>query len=119
MAEAVKDVVKDKVLDAKYYYENLTKVPFYLHCRCEECTYPTSHMTIAHKCGICGGFGHGLLECGDKERLKRLRRNVRKQARIETTEPRLESFPKKLQCTNAKCKYKQTHSIGSHEAAFE
>ena len=32
-------------------------------CHARGCRYPRTHLTCAHKCGICGMFGHGQLEC--------------------------------------------------------
>ena len=34
------------------------------YCKVKNCRYPDTHVTIGHKCGKCGGFGHGQMECG-------------------------------------------------------
>lgn len=39
----------------------------------KECRYNMTHTTKGHKCGKCGGYGHGILECRNfsaKEQLK-------------------------------------------------
>lgn len=32
-------------------------------CKVKCCRFPTTHNTSAHRCGSCGDFGHGQLEC--------------------------------------------------------
>lgn len=43
------------------------------HCKVSGCRFPTTHLTRAHRCGRCGVFGHGLLECAHPTRRQRLR----------------------------------------------
>jgi hypothetical protein len=33
------------------------------YCKVSECRFSDTHTTIGHKCGRCGSFGHGVLEC--------------------------------------------------------
>ena len=35
-----------------------------VNCRVRCCRWRTSHVTAGHRCGTCGTFGHGQLECG-------------------------------------------------------
>ena len=42
-------------------------------CQVKHCRFPNSHTTAGHRCGICGKFGHGQIECnnpGLKSRLQ-------------------------------------------------
>ena len=42
-------------------------------CQVKHCRFPHSHTTAGHRCGICGKFGHGQIECnnpGLKSRLQ-------------------------------------------------
>lgn len=41
-------------------------------CRVRGCRFKTSHTTAAHKCGTCGQFGHGQLECANSVTRSRL-----------------------------------------------
>jgi hypothetical protein len=41
-------------------------------CKAEGCKFPDTHVTSGHKCGNCGEFCHGLLECGDQLKLNEL-----------------------------------------------
>lgn len=42
------------------------------YCKVDKCRYAATHTTVAHKCGKCGGYGHGQIECGDLAALKHL-----------------------------------------------
>lgn len=47
-------------------------------CRVRGCRFNDSHIASAHRCGVCGQFGHGEIECGNQgsiDRLKHLSRN--------------------------------------------
>ena len=34
-------------------------------CQVKHCRFPHSHTTAGHRCGICGKFGHGQIECNN------------------------------------------------------
>jgi len=42
------------------------------NCKVQGCRYSTSHSTDAHQCGKCHQFGHGQIECGNSQKMKRL-----------------------------------------------
>lgn len=42
------------------------------YCKVGNCRYAATHTTVAHKCGKCGGYGHGQIECGDLAAIKHL-----------------------------------------------
>ena len=42
-------------------------------CKVANCRYPHTHTTVSHQCGICGKFGHGQMECGNKTKISQLR----------------------------------------------
>ena len=73
-----------------------------MFCKVLGCRFSGAHTTAGHKCGRCNEYGHGVLECrfaGKKEELKQY---------FE------EEMPSELQCTFPGCKYKWSHSTGSH-----
>ena len=43
-------------------------------CRVRNCRHPESHTTVAHRCGTCGAFGHGQMECQSIDLRENLRR---------------------------------------------
>ena len=36
-----------------------------MSCRCKDCQFSDKHTTRSHKCGVCGEYGHGAVECGN------------------------------------------------------
>ena len=42
------------------------------NCKVQGCRYSTSHSTESHKCGKCDQFGHGQIECGNFQKIKKL-----------------------------------------------
>ena len=36
-------------------------------CNVKFCRFPSSHITLGHRCGICRRYGHGQLECGKQD----------------------------------------------------
>lgn len=34
-----------------------------VYCSVKECRFPCYHVTSGHKCGNCGKYGHGVIEC--------------------------------------------------------
>ena len=41
-------------------------------CRVQGCRHPTTHTTIAHRCGNCREFGHGQIECNNDSMKEKL-----------------------------------------------
>ena len=44
-----------------------------IECRVRGCRHKFSHTTLGHECGNCHQYGHGQLECGWYDRIRRLR----------------------------------------------
>ena len=73
-----------------------------MNCKVLGCRFSYSHTTSGHKCGRCGEYGHGVLECRDKEAKENLKQY------------RLDFLPKEEQCLFPNCRYKWSHSCISH-----
>ncbi len=71
-------------------------------CRVRGCKHSNTHVTIAHKCGTCGLFGHGKIECSNPEAIKVLGNYY------------LEKIPKDKKCKIGGCKYKDRHTTEGH-----
>ena len=75
------------------------------YCKVECCRFPDSHTTRGHKCGYCGGYGHGQIECGNQERIDKLAPHLE------------ETLPKRLWCTHCPSSsvfVKKTHTNMAH-----
>ena len=71
-----------------------------MYCKVLNCRYPNYHTTSGHRCGKCGKFGHGQMECGDNtNNLVQYLHNI---------------IPLDKQCTVIGCKYKHNHMKESH-----
>ena len=42
-------------------------------CKVKNCNFKYSHVTSGHKCGTCGEYGHGQLECGNIQMINELK----------------------------------------------
>lgn len=73
-----------------------------MSCAALGCRFPSSHLTRAHRCGRCGGFGHGLQECGDPAKRRALRRR-----------PEL-ALDAARQCAVAGCAQPWSHETAAH-----
>jgi hypothetical protein len=72
------------------------------YCKVAECRYSSTHVTKGHRCGTCGNYGHGEIECYNnykKEELKRHYNHI---------------IPEHMQCTISDCRYKELHTIDAH-----
>lgn len=72
------------------------------YCKVAECRFSSSHVTKGHKCGSCGGYGHGEIECNDpylKNELKKWYNHI---------------LPTNLHCTVTNCRYKSLHNSDAH-----
>ena len=43
-----------------------------MDCQVTHCRFKTFHVTSAHRCGKCKLHGHGILECGDNDKINTL-----------------------------------------------
>ena len=73
-----------------------------MSCKVQFCNYPYSHTTIGHKCGTCGKYGHGQMECNDIEAISNLEKYYSEQ------------LPKEKHCNIESCKYKWSHCNLAH-----
>lgn len=73
-------------------------------CRVKGCRYRATHVTMGHRCGRCGGFGHGLLECGRRDQVAALVRLYGRDVIL-------------VRCTARDCPAPQTHSFEAHVCA--
>jgi len=73
-----------------------------MSCKCIGCRYPLTHVSAGHKCGSCGGYGHGQLECG----------NVVLQE--ETQGSYRDRMPPEAQCTFEGCHFPHSHGLEAH-----
>jgi hypothetical protein len=76
-----------------------------MHCLAKGCNHNESHTSDGHQCGICGKFGHGAFEHGDKEKIYLLQYHTCKN---------MPPFPEHLHCTIKSCTRKSNHSTESH-----
>lgn len=75
-----------------------------VYCKVLGCRYPHTHSSIAHKCGVCNRFGHGLLECNDRDAQDTLRA-IPEYSHI---------LPTSIQCTIPNCNRKWSHTTEAH-----
>ena len=73
-----------------------------MFCKVTNCRYPNTHTTFGHKCGKCGEFGHGMIECD----IYNLKSNL--QVFI------YDSLPQNLRCTIPGCNVPYYHSNEAH-----
>lgn len=71
-------------------------------CLVAGCRHPMSHVTRGHKCGTCGQYGHGQMECGVPARYPR----------GDTS-----TVPNVTQCAVRGCRHKALHTTGGHRCA--
>ena len=71
-----------------------------MYCQVKHCRFNTTHVTSGHKCGTCGQYGHGQIECsGSRKHLEKYLND---------------KLPDYLQCKIANCKYKWSHTVAAH-----
>jgi hypothetical protein len=73
-------------------------------CQVSECRFPHSHITIAHRCGICHTYGHGQLEC----------RRPDKRAVLVARASADTNFLDSEACTVPGCTYPWSHTSAAH-----
>lgn len=72
------------------------------YCKVAECRYPGSHVTYGHRCGKCGDFGHGMIECGNDEACAQLLQYAS------------DVLPPNIRCSLAGCEHPQLHTSRAH-----
>jgi hypothetical protein len=78
-----------------------------MYCKVQNCRFPSSHVTLGHKCGKCGNFGHGILECGNHEKVLNLF--------IKYGNDRL---PISKVCQIVNCKFPKLHTSDGHQCNY-
>ena len=73
------------------------------YCIVHGCRFPSTHLTVSHKCGTCGKFGHGQVECKSAFKIDQLKRNSHN---IQ--------LPVHLYCTSLTCPCPWSHSSDAH-----
>ena len=68
------------VLDYVYEHHKVVLSPpednlemYVIGCKVEGCRYPLSHSTPGHTCGKCYRPGHGIMECGNPDKIRILK----------------------------------------------
>lgn len=72
------------------------------HCKVAYCRFNNTHVTIGHKCGPCGAYGHGEIECLYPSRMNILQPFY------------ADRMPLDEQCTVSDCLFKEHHSTAAH-----
>jgi len=73
-----------------------------VHCKVNGCRFNMSHVTCNHKCGTCGRFGHGQIECGNNIKIGALYQYHN------------EILPYNKWCNNSVCPNRDTHTSEAH-----
>jgi hypothetical protein len=73
-----------------------------MSCKVSHCRYSITHVTKGHRCGLCGLFGHGQAECGDKKKIDSLKSFFN------------EKISNNQQCAVKHCEYRELHNTDAH-----
>ena len=76
-----------------------TRMP---ECRVRACRFKATHTTAGHRCGSCGLYGHGILECGKRDAIQRLKESFLQAERVDHP------------CTVEECTHPWTHVMEAH-----
>ena len=76
-----------------------------MSCTVKYCRFPESHLTCAHRCGKCGKYGHGQMECGREPDLRRLALASDRVVAVATP------------CTVPDCPYSWSHTVDAHHCS--
>ena len=74
------------------------------YCKVKYCRFQKFHVTSAHRCGKCHQFGHGMIECGNPNKILELKNNSK-----------FDKLNQQDFCTVINCKHKWSHKTESHE----
>jgi len=72
------------------------------YCKVDGCRYAASHTTVAHRCGKCGGYGHGQVECENLLAIRNLSFYYQ------------ETIPFDERCTEPMCDNRASHTVDGH-----
>ena len=84
------------------------------YCLCEGCRFSKSHTTAYHRCGKCGSYGHGRIECYSNNNGNYSKQNLLFEIRNKYPK----TLPKENWCQIKDCKIRQTHNTNSHQLLF-
>jgi len=75
------------------------------YCQVKDCRFNYSHTTSGHKCGRCGKYGHGVLECvqNSNEVIRKMNQDYGDKL-----------LPKDMRCTVPNCPTFWNHTIDAH-----
>ena len=76
-----------------------------MSCQVAGCRFSTTHTTQGHRCGTCGLFGHGQIECGSEERIQKLETHLN------------DVLPNDKHCCVRNCTTPWTHGTESHHCS--
>lgn len=76
-----------------------------MYCKVQGCTFSSSHTTAGHKCGYCGRYGHGVIECRNPELKERL---------VQYNE---DVLPEESQCSYRGCTFSWSHTNHAHHCS--
>ena len=79
------------------------------YCKVKNCRYSITHTTSYHQCGTCNKRGHGMVECGNYNKIKYLEQFYEN------------LLPESKHCLFGECNEFQTHETESHtcDTCFE
>ena len=74
-----------------------------MYCRVRHCRYSDTHVTMGHKCGKCGSYGHGVIECNNMGLINSL------------CPFKNDSLPEKEWCSIPNCEHRKLHVTKAHQ----
>lgn len=77
-----------------------------MSCKVKYCRFSSFHTTKSHRCGRCGEFGHGQIECRHAEQKQELQQYFH------------EELPPDKWCKFDYCEYRKYHTTQSHYCKF-
>ena len=72
-------------------------------CNVDCCLFASYHVTIGHKCSVCGVFGHGRNEHGNSQKINSLKNFYK------------DLIPNNLRCTAQYCRFYAYHITTGHK----
>ena len=85
---------------------NKNIIIYIMFCKVSNCRFSNFHTTRSHKCGRCGHFGHGQLECRSDEHKNALSQYFH------------EELPQDKWCKFDYCEARKYHTTESHFVSF-